>query len=321
MERGSMSRDPIVVGTDGSPTAERAVDRAVEVGQALGADVHVVTAYSMASSGEHMAARGRVAVTDLAATGRSRAVSERIVAQAKDRVHSEDVTVHPHVRSGDPGQELIAVAEEERAQMVVVGNRGMNGLGRILGSVPNLVSHRARCGVLIVPTTSSEDGLAPLRGMRVLVGTDGSETAELAVSEAVRMADALGFELHIASGYKPTRARVTGAPEGAAKVWAPLPDSFVEEVLSQARAQARISGVPVTTHALKGGDPAKALLTLATKIGAGMIVVGSKGMKGARRLTLGNVSHQISHKADCDVYIVFTDERAGDDGAAAGPTG
>jgi nucleotide-binding universal stress UspA family protein len=262
-----------------------------------------------------------VAVADLAATGRSRAISERIVAQAKDRVHSEDVTVHTHVRSGDPGQELIAVAEEERAQIVVVGNRGMTGLGRILGSVPNLVSHRAPCGVVIVPTTSaSEDGLAPLRGVPVLVGTDGSETAELAVGEAVRMADALGSELHIASGYKPTSAHVTGAPEGAAKVWAPLPDSFVEEVLSQAAAQARIKGVAVTTHGLKGGDQAKALLALATETGAGMIVVGSKGMQGARRLTLGNVSHQISHKADCDVYIVFTGERA-DDGAAAGPAG
>jgi nucleotide-binding universal stress UspA family protein len=299
-----------------------AVDRAAELGEALGAEVHIVMAYSMSSSGENMAIRGRVAVSDVAATGRSHAVSERIVARARERLEGQGLTVHTHVQSGDPAQELVTVAEKTHAQLIVVGNRGMSGLGRILGSVPNLVSHRATCGVLIVPTTGPSDAAATkLSGKPIVVGTDGSSTAQLAVREATRMAAALGSELQVASGYKAVRgARIVGAPEGAAKVWAPLPDSFVEGVLQHDAAIATRQGVSVTKHALEG-DPAKGLLDLAQRSGAGMIAIGSKGMQGARRLTLGNVSHQISHKATCDVHIVFTGERADDAAAPAESTG
>ena len=63
----------------------------------------------------------------------------------------------------------------------------------------------------------------------IVVGTDGSETAKQAVAEAVRLAKALGAQVHVVSAYEPLRgARVTGAPEGAAAVWHPLPDDKVE---------------------------------------------------------------------------------------------
>jgi nucleotide-binding universal stress UspA family protein len=62
------------------------------------------------------------------------------------------VASHGHVCAGEPAQTLITIAMGEDAEMIVVGNRGMNGARRVLGSVPNRVSHHARCGVLIVPT-------------------------------------------------------------------------------------------------------------------------------------------------------------------------
>ena len=140
----------------------------------------------------------------------------------------------------------------------------------------------------------------------IVVGTDGSDTAEQAVEEAVRIAKALEADVHIVSAFEPLRgARVTGAPEGAAKVWAPHPDDQVEAILSQAAAAVRLAGVNVTTHAVRE-DPADALLSVADKVGASMIVVGSKGMHGARRLALGNVPNQVSHKARCNVLIVAT---------------
>jgi nucleotide-binding universal stress UspA family protein len=143
-------------------------------------------------------------------------------------------------------------------------------------------------------------------GDSIVVGTDGSESAKLAVQEAVRLAKALGVEVHIVSAFEPMRARVTGAPEGAAKIWQPLPDSQVESILSQAAAAVRTHDVPVTTHAVQR-DPADALLEVAAKVDAGLIVVGSKGMHGAQRLKLGNVPNQISHRARCSVLIVNTD--------------
>jgi nucleotide-binding universal stress UspA family protein len=140
----------------------------------------------------------------------------------------------------------------------------------------------------------------------IVVGTDGSDTAKEAVDEAVRIAKALEADVHVVSAFEPLRgARITGAPEGAAKVWAPLPDDQVEATLSQAAAAIRLAGVNVTTHAVRE-DPADALLSVADKVGATLIVVGSKGMHGARRLALGNVPNQVSHKARCNVLIVAT---------------
>jgi nucleotide-binding universal stress UspA family protein len=146
-------------------------------------------------------------------------------------------------------------------------------------------------------------------GDSIIVGTDGSDTAKLAVDEAVRIAKALRAELHIVSAFKPlTGARIPGAPEGAAKIWAPLPDAHVEATLSEAAAKARTADIHVETHAIQR-DPTDALLEVAAQVDADMIVVGSNGMHGASRLKLGNVPNQISHKARCNVLIVAT-ERA-----------
>jgi nucleotide-binding universal stress UspA family protein len=128
-----MSGDPIVAGTDGSENAELAVDRAGELANALDASVHVVTVLAAA-----------------AAPG----AADKIVADSRERLETRGVTVQTHIRSGDPAAELIKVAEAEHAQMIVLGNRGMTGgpARRLLGSVPNDVSHHAHCDVLIVPT-------------------------------------------------------------------------------------------------------------------------------------------------------------------------
>ena len=140
----------------------------------------------------------------------------------------------------------------------------------------------------------------------IVVGTDGSETAKRAVTEAVRLAKALGAQVHVVSAYEPLRARVTGAPEGAAQVWQPLPDDKVESILDQSAAGIRQAGLKVTPHAVRK-DPADALIQVANEVDATMIVVGSKGMHGARRLALGNVPNKVSHQARCNVLIVATD--------------
>jgi nucleotide-binding universal stress UspA family protein len=141
----------------------------------------------------------------------------------------------------------------------------------------------------------------------IVVGTDGSDSAKRAVEEAVRLAKALGAEVHLVSAFEPVRdARIAGAPEGAAKVWAPLPDANVEALLAEAAAGVRFSGLEVSTHSL-AKDPAEALIEVADEIGASTIVVGNKGMHGARRFVLGNVPNKVSHRARCNVLIVDTD--------------
>ncbi len=148
-----MTADSIVVGTDGSPTAEVAVDRAGELASALGATVHIVSSYaSTTTSGAWMASAGGIAVSELVTAEQAQAGAEEIVARSRERLAARGLEVRTHVCSGEPAQALISIADDERAQMIVVGNRGMTGTRRVLGSVPNRVSHHARCGVLIVPT-------------------------------------------------------------------------------------------------------------------------------------------------------------------------
>lgn len=145
-----MSEDPIVAGTDGSTTAAAAVDRAAELAKALGCPLHIVSAYAPTTA--WMASTGGLAVTELLSTEASLAAAEQVAARERDRVAATGVPTQTHACVGEPAESLIAVADELGAQMIVVGNRGMSGPRRVLGSVPNRVSHHARCAVMIVPT-------------------------------------------------------------------------------------------------------------------------------------------------------------------------
>jgi nucleotide-binding universal stress UspA family protein len=131
----------------------------------------------------------------------------------------------------------------------------------------------------------------------IVVGTDGSESAKPAVDEAAHLAKALNAELHVVSAFEPIRgAHIQNAAEGAAKIWAPLLDAQVQTILGEAKVRLVAKQLTVTTHAVRA-DPAEALLEVATEVNADMIVVGSRGMHGARRLALGNVPNKVSHRA------------------------
>ena len=118
----------ILVGTDGSPTAAKAVDRAAALAAALGARLTIVSV----GSPEH---------------------TDKVVASEKERIaaaHGLDVDTKTEV--GDPSGVLIDLSSSY--DLLVVGNKGMTGAGRFfLGSVPNKVSHHTPCSLLIVHTT------------------------------------------------------------------------------------------------------------------------------------------------------------------------
>jgi nucleotide-binding universal stress UspA family protein len=140
----------------------------------------------------------------------------------------------------------------------------------------------------------------------IVVGTDGSSTAQRAVAEATRLSKALGAALHVVAAYEPVRGvRIEGSPEGP-KTGAPLlPDSEVQTIVDAAAATVRISGVDVKSHTVTG-DPAGALIEVAEQENAGLIVVGSCGMHGVKRV-LGSVPNKVAHRARCNVMIVATE--------------
>jgi nucleotide-binding universal stress UspA family protein len=143
---------------------------------------------------------------------------------------------------------------------------------------------------------------------RIVVGTDGSETAGEAVRQAVDVANLSGAQLSIVSAYEPVSKRqVEGEQlEAPADVQHEInPREDVNLVLEAAAAAAKQAGVEVQTHPVEGA-PAEALLNVAEETGADLIVVGNKGMTGARRFLLGSVPNNVSHHAPCSVMIVRT---------------
>lgn len=143
----------------------------------------------------------------------------------------------------------------------------------------------------------------------IVVGTDGSETAKQAVAEAVRLAKALDGEVHVVTAFEPARgAKIKGAPEGAQKFWGPLTNDVARSTIDDAAASIRAAGVRVAPHMVQK-DPADALLEVAREVDATLIIVGSQGMAGARRL-LGSVPNKVSHQARTNVLIVATQKGA-----------
>jgi nucleotide-binding universal stress UspA family protein len=142
----------------------------------------------------------------------------------------------------------------------------------------------------------------------IVVGTDGSDTATQAVRQAVDLAGAVGAKLELVSAYAPVsgqrlREERREAPEDLQ--WAINPREDVDQTLEAAAAVAREAGVQVDLYP-RQGDPADAILDVAEEQEADLIIVGNKGMTGAKRFLLGSVPNKVSHHAPCSVLIIRT---------------
>jgi len=142
----------------------------------------------------------------------------------------------------------------------------------------------------------------------IVVGTDGSDTASQAVRQAIDLARSVDATLELVSAYEPVPAKRLReerleAPEDLQ--WAINPREDVDTTLEAAAALAREAGVDVNVYA-RQGDPADAILDVAEEREADLIVVGNKGMTGAKRFLLGSVPNKVSHHAPCSVLIIRT---------------
>ena len=141
----------VLVGTDGSETSYRAVDRAAAIAKEAGAQLVIVTAYRPLSQREQEEAAQQLGAESYKVIGSHPA--EDVLREACSRL-DRDIDVDTVAVEGDPVDALIRTANDRKADLLVVGNRGLNSLtGRLLGSVPSVVTHRSPCDVLIVATT------------------------------------------------------------------------------------------------------------------------------------------------------------------------
>jgi len=142
----------------------------------------------------------------------------------------------------------------------------------------------------------------------IVVGTDGSETAAEAVRQAVSLARSVGAKVELVSAYEPVpeqRLRADAVQAPGDLQWSVNPRADVDRTLDEAAEVAKRAGVAVESYA-RQGDPADAILDVAEETGADLVVVGNKGMTGARRFLLGSVPNKVSHHAPCSVLIIRT---------------
>jgi nucleotide-binding universal stress UspA family protein len=140
--------ETIVVGTDGSETAKRALQEAVRLAKALDAELHLVTGFQRTHARVSGAPTGAAKVWQPLPQSHVDATID----EAAAAVRMAGAKLKTHIVEGDPADALLNVAKEVGATTIVVGNRGLRGGRRVLGSVPNTVSHKANCNVLIVQT-------------------------------------------------------------------------------------------------------------------------------------------------------------------------
>jgi nucleotide-binding universal stress UspA family protein len=127
----------IAVGTDGSATAGKALATAFELTERYEAALVILSAFDGSASGEWASGAAEQA--------------ERVLATAEETAAERGIDCSTAMAEGDPGEVLVELAERHGADVIVVGSRGMER--RVLGSVPNTVTHKAACSVIVVKTT------------------------------------------------------------------------------------------------------------------------------------------------------------------------
>jgi nucleotide-binding universal stress UspA family protein len=143
---------------------------------------------------------------------------------------------------------------------------------------------------------------------RIVVGTDGSDTATRALDRAAALASALGAELHIVSAYADRPGGVPSVGVSLDAGWSAGAKSVAEQVVAEAEERARAAGVANLTAEAVAGDPAEVLLQSSAARSADLLVVGSKGMQSTARFLLGPIANKVSRRVVCDLLIVETSE-------------
>jgi len=289
----------ILLATDGSREAELAGRTAADLASGTSSELHVVHVGEVAPV-YHPERHGYLARYDKIQEEARRSLDEQV-----EQLRTAGATItQAHLRMGRADEEIVALAEELGAGLIVMGNRGRGGVRRaLMGSVSDSVVRHAHCPVLVV---RADPMVFPAK---ILVATDGSREAELASSSAAELAERTGSELHIVYvGHIPL---IYYESPGA---WALDPDlrSRMQERageetkarLDEQVRRVREDGGEVAEAHARLGRPDAEIVGLAEELGAGLVVIGSRGLGPLRSALMGSVSHSVVRHARCPVMVV-----------------
>ena len=287
----------ILVATDFSATADTAVSWAMEVAKLHGARLHVTHGLVLPShTTDYLPSP-----PDLSEEIRQAALAR--LDEVANRAREAGLEVTSGLRIGVPSQSIVAAADDERADLVVIGTRGLSGVEHLfLGSTAERVVQRSSCPVL---TVHPADGEREPAVRSILVPTDFSKDAEPAIHAALDLLHKQPEEtklvlLHVyhlpfeytAYGTVPTSWDYFKDVEGAAKdQLKELAENFAEE------------GLQVETRAAEGYPP-EMIVDVATEAGCDLIAMGTHGRTGLAHLLLGSTAERVVQHAACPVLTV-----------------
>jgi nucleotide-binding universal stress UspA family protein len=225
------------------------------------------------------------------------------LAPALEALRHTPAQITTDVRHGAAAEEILRVAEEHPADLIVVGCRGLSGIARFfLGSVAERVARHASCPVLVA---------RPLRNeiKRVVIGVDGSVFGTRAVEWVQRFPFPPESAFELTTVLPPRQAAIHSGD----LVWPtliPELDKLYEQERRAAQERldmlvAAFDGAGKRASArIEMGDPAHSLIEVSEEQSADLIVVGSQGLSGIDRFLLGSVSEKVMHYAHCSVLVV-----------------
>lgn len=296
-----------LLATDGSREAGQAARMAVELSRSLGSELHTVYVEPLPSP--YAFPESTIVDPDFRREMRERAQREASAKLEEEAGRIRELggeVAGSHAAAGRPDAEIVRVAEEVRADLVILGSRGLGPIRRVaLGSVSDSVVRHAHGSVLVV----RGDGERGAPGGPIVLAVDGSEEAKLAARAAAEISAAGDSEVHLIY-VLPTAERLYGVHRYS--------DEVKESLLEHARTEARefldaqaervgSEGGTVAQTYLGTGRPDEEIIELAEEIDAGMVVIGSRGLGGIRRALLGSVSQSVARHAHCPVLVVRED--------------
>lgn len=267
----------IVLATDGSEYSAAAESAAMHMSGHCDAQL-LVTRVVLTNPEYEALVPDRVQQAEIEAQKQIDAVAEKARA---DGLNAETVLRH----GADPYHEVVRVADERHADVIVIGRRARSDLARLMvGDSTAKVIGLASCSVLVVPRGTR------MPEKRILVATDGSRLGDAAAYSAVRLAKRCGLPL--------TAVSVTASGSGKDAV------AEAEAALERVRKAAEKEDVGIETLREEGRRPDEVIAEVAKRREADLLVIGSHGRTGLTRLLMGSVSERVIGNAKCPVLVV-----------------
>ncbi|MFZ5447927.1 MAG: universal stress protein [Thermodesulfobacteriota bacterium] len=273
----------ILVCTDGSPDSDGAINSAIQLAHTSGSQIYLLeVSYFLAGYELQSPDSLTPPVVNLELMQvQEAAVKERLEKQ-KAEAAQRGIDLEPRTRTSSSAYEgIMEEVEELQPDLIIMGRHGYTGLTRLLmGSTTARVIGHSPCHVLVVPQGAS------LNFQRLLVASDGSPFGEAAWREAVKLAQLMGS----------TMIAVSVAADDREIPWA---NNVVKTLETVATAQ----GIDLETL-IPTGRPEEGIIKAAEFKGASLIIMGSHGRTGLKRLLMGSVAERVIGHAKCPVLVV-----------------